>query len=327
MSERDWRIDMDQIRTRAGQVYGPGFWGFVNYVVCAYRLQLEHGATWIHATVSEEGLRFASDATIPLGGDSDPFSKLPTGFWPSRGMGADGLILRGLSAQLRISSGGRDLAFRRGEQVKLPPSDASLTKETTLEIQPDDEVLSVTSVAPAFLRCYLKRTSCLYPKVTFELRDSVGSQTFQSPRGIQDLFDSITAPYQLLHEPIHITGEEDELQLELVVAFHSWTEDMRWSFVNKNRVPTGEHETALKVSLNAFRKRVAKSELGYVAVMMLTHPDVHWFGAVKRNVCDPKLQTLVSKVVTKNLKAWEKSHTSTIERLEESGSISMGVFW
>ncbi len=98
-------------------------------------------------------------------------------------------------------------------------------------------------------------------------------------------------PYQLMNTPIHIEASEGRLRLELVFAYHSWTEDWRWCFINNGRaVQGGSHEKGLRDAFGQIheklklRRNPKRGRNGIVALMSVIYPNVVWGGCIKARI-------------------------------------------
>ena len=79
---------------------------------------------------------------------------------------------------------------------------------------------------------------------------------FYAAGGIVHFFASASAPYQILHDPIHIVGEDGNLHLEAVLAYHSFNDNGLWCFINNGRaVEGGTHTMGLDDALKRLRQR------------------------------------------------------------------------
>ena len=321
--------DVQHIRTRpAMYIGGTGFFGFVQYLVSAFDLLLENGATWIEFEIADH-FRLTSDARISINtnskGELEPFEaigKIKTQHAP------DATILMALSSKFRCSAfdGTTKTEFvaSHGErEIYQQQRIGESEPQTFLEFRPDVGIFSVTAVSPSVAHSYCKRTSCLHPGVVFRVKTGVEVVEYRSTRGILDFFDAISSPYQVLHKPIHIEESRGDLKVETVFVFHSWTENRIWSFANKGRVADGgTHEAGMLDAIARLHNRQAESSVGTLAVLAIDYPGVTYEGCIKSRIGDPELRDRVCELVSNGLDRWisenevEFEHLKKIERFQ-----------
>ena len=158
-------LTVEHIRKRPEMCVGSTeFWGFINYLVCAYRLLIQWGATRIELT-QDTAFTLYSDATLPLDLDTNnPFESISTNF-----NHVDACILNALSKRLDIyNADGVAYAYELGKRV-TSSSEHLASIGATLHFIPDDDIFSVTDIQPAVIRSYLHRMSYLYPRIQFSV--------------------------------------------------------------------------------------------------------------------------------------------------------------
>jgi DNA gyrase/topoisomerase IV subunit B len=323
---------LEHIRLRPAMYVGnTGFWGFVNYVVSAYRATIHWGATTIDFAVDDGQFVLSSDARLPA--DLDAFNPLE-GFSKSddvRQVHAclDALLINALSKELVVTDGRRTYAYRRGVRIEYSRQDGAATG-LTLRFAPDDEIFSVTSVSPAIMQSYLHRMSFLFPHIRFSLETGAGRLEYSSPGGMADLFRSIAAPYQLLHEPIRLTGNDDDFEMDLVFALHSWSEEVTWTFANAGRAADGgTHDEGLRAALRAFSrqatgKKAKQSGPGFLAVMSFRYPQVRYEGCIKGKIGSPELKAKTRDLIEKLLSSIDRAPPAHLEGLT---TFQFADFW
>ncbi len=313
-------------------VGGTDFFGYIHYLVGAFDLLLSNGATWIEINVDDR-LTLKSDATFSVRVDKDELIVPFETFGPLEERHApDATILNALSDHFHaiISDGKTETTFRAeaGERKEFPQSAATdPARFTKLEFEPDIQIFSIVEVSPTVLQSYLRRTSCLYPGVMFRINGKDTVTEYQSQNGIADLFESISTPYQILHKPVQMCEVKDELIVEAVFAFHSWSENRIWSFVNRGRVPDGgTHETGMVNAIAAWHNNLQSPRpAGILAVLTIQHPHVTYEGCIKNRIGNPELVDRVSELVSVGIKKWvsenqaEAEHLKTIEQFTFAG--------
>jgi DNA gyrase subunit B len=193
------------------------------------------------------------------------------------------------------------LESHRGERLahekQTGPESGPLT---ILQFVPDSQILSVTAISPAIFTSYFRRLSFLHPGVRFTFINEGAAHSFHSERGLVELFQSVSAPYQILHEPIHIAGTAGDARLEAAFAYHSWTENAVWSFFNNGLISGGgPHE---KGFLDAVIRLDSELKLpparnGIVGVLSVQYPGMSWGDEFGSTVGNKELRPLVCDAI------------------------------
>ncbi|MEM7355921.1 MAG: hypothetical protein AAF657_34210 [Acidobacteriota bacterium] len=317
-------------RKRPGMFLGStGFFGLLNYLVAAFNLHLRGQASTIDCEVSEEGFAMRSDAELRVEefveGSIFPFERLT-------GEGVDGFILAMFSEFLEVdvTSAGlrRQLRYEAGSRVARRSTRSSDSPAARLRFRPDRSIFTVPSVSQANLHSYLARISHLNPGVTLNLTVANSQCTYNS-RGMIDLFFHVAQPFQYLHPPIHIVAQQDELNLDLALAFHSWKRDHVWSFVNKGRtVDGGTHEGGLLAAAKELPAIFGmEATVGILAVMALDYSNVAYEGCIKARVENPELETMVKEMILRGAKTWAAENPAEIEHLRRVEEFQFAGIW
>lgn len=317
---------LEHVRKRPGLYVGStGFWGFINYVVCAYRLLIHWGATRIELTLGTV-LTLSSDATLPSDLDTkNPFESISKNY-----NHVDAFILNALSKRLDIhDADGFAYAYELGKRV--PSSSEHMTSSgATIQFIPDDGIFSVTDIQPAVVCSYLHRMSYLYPRIQFSIVADDYKWVYSHPCGIAKMFDGVSAPYQLLHEPIHVSGKDGDFELELVFAFHSWSEKMTWTFANYGRAADGgTHDVGLRSALDDFADKVIANDdvydrPGYLAILSFKYPNVQFEGCIKGEIGNVELETKTHNLVGKLLSLVD---VAGLTHLKDMSRFQFADFW
>ena len=313
---------------------GRNFFGFVQYLVSAFDLLLQNGATWIDIEIGDE-FHLASNAQIPLCVNADgllepfeAFGKLKQRHAP------DGVILMALSDRfvLTMTDGEVEtyLECERGErqafhQHPTPSSSSGIQ----LTFAPDYTIFSVREISPAALHSYCRRTACLYPGVLLRVKAGSEVNEYRSEHGIRDFFTAIATPYQILHAPIHLAEVEEDLKVEAVFVFHSWSENRIWSFSNKGRVPDGgTHEAGMLDAIARLHNDSASiAGTGILGVLAIEYPHVTFEGCIKARIGNPELRDKVAALMLRGLQKWIAENEQELEYLESIERFQFASSW
>ncbi len=212
---------IEAIRKRPGMYVGStAFFGFINYLVYPIALMLGQRPTRIAVSPADGRFIIEFDVALPVeempSGRISPFEEIPN---LGQGLGFEGTVLNALSERLIVEvqneHGTETLVYRRGfrESRYAAPHDSSGPK-TNLTFEPDASIFTVTDLSPSIFKSYLRRLSFLHRRVRFSISFGEETEEFYAERGVVDLFAAVSAPYQLLHEPIHIVAEDGPLYLK-----------------------------------------------------------------------------------------------------------------
>ncbi len=332
---------IESVRKRPGMYVGStAFFGFINYLVCPIALLLGQRPTRIAVAADDGGFVVESDVAVPLeetsSGRLSPFEEIAN---LGQGHGFDGSVLNALSETLTVEvqqeHRTETMAFRRGiRESRHATTCRSGGPKTTLTFTPDASIFTVTTLSPEIFRSYLRRLSFLHQGVRFSIAFGEETQEFYAERGIVDLFAAVTAPYQLLHEPIHFVTEDGLLRLEAVFAYHSWKENGLWCFINNGRaVEGGTHEKGLDDALDQLYRefKLPKSPKadrnGVVGIMSIRYPDAVWEGCIKAKVGNPELRETVCKLVVQSAARWLQSRPDVAEQLRHLETFQFPEAW
>lgn len=335
--------DIAGVRRRPGMYVGSsGFCGFIHYLVGGVNLNLAGAPSWLTISNARGRITIESDADLALEQAKDgaviPFER----FGRKKravGLGIDGVVLNALSESLSVEATSRErrwsLECRSGCRKSLGIRKAA-GKETSSRISfaPDRTILANDPISPYNFHSYVKRLSYLNPDVRFSTTIGGRRRVYHSVKGIRDMFEAVFAPFQILHEPIHFRVVEDDLDLELVVAFQSWYNDFCWTFVNNGRaVQGGTHEKGLAAGLKAFRSKMnfaeksSKIDNGIVGIMSLHSPRIVWEGCLKARIGDPELTKIVRRLVVTNCLKWVDEHVDVAAQLREIDTFQFLDVW
>jgi DNA gyrase/topoisomerase IV subunit B len=333
---------IEGIRKRPGMYVGStDFFGFINYLVCPVALLLAHRPTRVAVAARDHGFVVESEVAVPIektsSGRITPFEEIA-----NRGPGHsfEATVLNALSESLTVEVHHEyrveTLKFRCGTRELHHAERGPLNRpQTTLTFILDTSIFTVADLSPTMFSSYLRRLSYLYKGTRFSIVFGNDEPTlFYAERGIVELFDSVAAPYQLLHEPIHIVADDGSLQLEAIFAYHSWKENSLWCFINNGRaVEGGTHEYGLADALDQLYQRFKSPKVpigdrnGVVGIMSLHYPGAVWEGCIKAKIGNPELQEMVCNLVVKRAAEWLQSRREVAEQLRDIETFQFPDAW
>ena len=312
---------VDGIRKRPAMYLGSkDLTAFQSYLSVGLDMMLYGGASWIEI---EPGRSWSirSDAKIHL--ETNSLGQLNfvetsevetieerTAF----GRPYEGAVLNALSAAfcLDVSFEGRRTLFqaKKGVRQVFEQSVCSQLEPTvTLSVVPDSSIFSATEISHRNLHSYFHRNACFFPGVTYRVIRGNAIQEYKSERGLVELFDSFAHPYHILHEPLHVKGSVEKLNLEAVFAFHHSPVSQIISFwkrdsVRLEMIPKGG--THLEGFLDAIQEFQFKHRLfkGSVGILVIEHPYTQFLGAVREEIGNSEFTSQVHELIAAGMEKW-----------------------
>ncbi|MDB5337664.1 MAG: gyrase subunit [Planctomycetaceae bacterium] len=326
----------ESIRLRAPMYVGSkDLFGLINYLVCPVALSLSQRATAIAVTV-DEAITVQSDAPLAMrlvDGRLAPFEEITL---KTDRHSYEATVLNALSEELtvcvRTAQHTERACFQKGILISHEVTAAeSQELGTTLRFKPDPEIFQITEVSAAIFLSYFRRLSFLHSGTRFSFTAGGTTQHFYTENGIRDLFQSITAPYQLMHQPIHFVGQEGLLRLELSMAYHSWSDHHFWCFINNGRaVQGGTHEDGLLLALKQLKKKLKLPEHfhnGMIAVASIQYPEAVWQGCIKAKIGNPELKSMVAKLVVSETEKWLQDQPAVASQIAKLQTFQFPEAW
>lgn len=335
---------INEIRRRPAMYLGSvQFFGLVNYLVTPVAMLLKRQPTQLAISADEGAFIVEADVALPV--EPPPprrgtVRKVTLFEEVGPGHDSDGCVLNALSETLKVEIRQADytarLAFHRGvrEEGEWIPGQRDGPR-TTMVFTPDASIFEVTEVSGAVFTSYLRRLSYLYQGVRFSLRAGAQTQEFYAEKGIVDLFRVVTAPYQLMHEPIHFIAEHGELRIEAIFAYHSWIERIVWCFINYGRAAEGgTHEEGLDDALNQIYTKFKLPDQpkkdrrnGVIGIVSIRYPKTVWAGCVKARVGNPELRRMVRDLVVKGATDWLEAHPDVLKDMQKMEIFRFADWW
>jgi DNA gyrase subunit B len=245
-------------------------------------------------------------------------------------------VLNALSQELHVSvctgAHQEDWHFFDGVLAEHETTEAAdMRSGTVLRFKPDSSLFNVIEVSDAAFTSYFRRLSYLHTGVRFSFEAGGNRSEYHAPHGITELFTAIAAPYQLMHEPIHITARDGDLTLELVMAYQSWSDNDLWCFINNGRaVEGGTHEQGLIQALKLLKKRLPLREgfrNGVVAIASIHYPGAFLEGCIKSRVGNPELKGMVARVVVNSVVEWLEARPSLLTQIRQLETFQIPEAW
>ena len=327
---------VEAIRKRpAMYIGGIGYFGLIQYLVYPVSILLYNGAKHITATTVDGMYQVSSDTQLLITDENGfvrPFQNIHGLGWHQYGATVLNALSEDLYLSIRTPESNQDLHFRRGELVTRN-STAGVKNDigTTLTFKPDPEIFEILEVSPTIFESYFRRLSYLHSGVAFSLLLGENRQEFYSDNGLVDLFTAIASPYQIMHRPVHIVGQNGSLKVELVMAYQSWKDDVWTCFINNGRAAEGgTHEKGLAAGIARLKKRMNLPQNfrnGLLGIASIQYPEAVWEGCIKAKVSSPELRTTVSQLVLDQGLKWLNSHPDVAQQIPMIHTFEFPEIW
>lgn len=193
------------------------------------------------------------------------------------------------------------------------------TKETGTKVnfKPDPEIFEKTRFASAEVKSRLHETAYLNPSLTIEyidLRDGDDIKiTYHEPDGIIGFVKEINKNKDVIHEPVHIQGESENISVEIAFQYVNEFQENVLGFCNNiYNAEGGTHITGFKTQFTQVMNNYAR-ELGILkdkdgnftgadirngmtAIVSIKHPDPRFEGQTKTKLDNPDAARITGKI-------------------------------
>ncbi len=206
---------------------------------------------------------------------------------------------------------------------------------TKITFKPDPEIFETTEFNYDILAQRLRELAFLNKGLLITLQDlrSDKSVEFKYKGGISSFVEHLSKNKEALHpKPIYISGEKDNVIVEVALQYNTTYQEIIYSFANNiNTVEGGTHLIGFKSALTRTINNYALShELlkdvkenltgedvreGLVAVISVKLPEPQFEGQTKAKLGNSETKGLVEQVVNENLGAYFEENPAIARRI------------
>lgn len=219
--------------------------------------------------------------------------------------------------------------YERGEPVtELRVIGETKRRGTKITFRPDPLIFPETRIHLDILSQRLRELAYLNPSLTIELVDErTGKEkTYRYDGGIVAFVEHLNANKEVLHpEVIYISGEKDNVIIEIAFQYNSSYKEKIFSFANNiNTREGGTHLVGFKTALTrvikhtALEQKIPKSDVekltgddvreGLVAVISVKMPNPQFEGQTKTRLGNQEIRGLVEQLVGDKLSTYFEEH-------------------
>jgi len=300
-----------------------------------YRLALERK---IAIRLTDDGFHLETDAEIRIAKIDGLIRPFEHSFRdaPIKEMnGFVGIILGSLSERLTVDSRQTDqhffLEMKQGKCTTFEQKPQSSTLGTTMCFAPDTGIFEQTDLSSEVFHSYFRRLSYLHSGIEFSINTGDGDIVYFHEDGVRDMFIAMSTPYQLMHEPVCLVAEEDDLRIEFALACHSWSNDVTFCFMNNGRaVKGGTHEDGFLETLTWLKQEMDFPEYGgsgLIALACFHYPNVIYEGCIKDYVGNKGLKKRVHNLMKAKLQDFLVDNPAIKKRMLQSERFLFPEIW
>ena len=210
---------------------------------------------------------------------------------------------------------------------------------TKVTFMPDDKVFETVKFNYSTLKNKLKELAFLNKGILIELSSDIDDKqdSFKFDGGIDEFVASINEGKDIINSPIYITGEKDDILVEVALQYTQGYSENIYSYVNNiNTLEGGKHEegfrTGLTRSINEFfkaeeSKKKRPKEIafqgsdvveGLTAILSIKMRNVEFEGQTKTKLGNPEVRGIVLSIVYEGLvKELNKNKSNTKKILDK----------
>ncbi|GAB4257135.1 MAG: DNA topoisomerase (ATP-hydrolyzing) subunit B [Deferrisomatales bacterium] len=215
-------------------------------------------------------------------------------------------------------------SFKRGAPTgPLVESGTTNRTGTKIRFKPDPQIFTETEFSYDILATRLRELSFLNSGITIVLEDerTERRQEFCYEGGIRSFVEHLNQASEALHPPVHFSGENNGIQVEVAIQYNSGYKEKVFSFANNiNTREGGTHVTGFRAALTRCLNNYAKAQnllkdlkaglsgddvrAGLTAVISVKIPDPQFEGQTKTKLGNSDVRGLVENIVNDKLSAF-----------------------
>jgi DNA gyrase subunit B len=229
--------------------------------------------------------------------------------------------------------------------IGKPKGDVAVVGEaedtgTTITFQPDKDIFEVTEYKYEILANRLRELAFLNKGLTLTLTDKrtgedgkFKKETFHSEGGLSEFVLFLdSAKTNLTEQPMHIMGKEDNVEVEVAMAYNTSYSENIYSFVNNiNTREGGTHVNGFRRAVNRifskygeengfFKKlkfKISGEDFreGLTAVVSVKVPEPQFKGQTKGELGNSDVTGIVSRAVGEALSHYLEEHPQVAKRI------------
>ena len=217
------------------------------------------------------------------------------------------------------------IRFENGGHVAVPLKKIGTTSKTgtTVRFLPDEEIFTTINFSYTTICERMQESAFLLKGITIEVEDEEDERTakFHYERGIEEFVEEINNGKTTLHKVLGITGEKENIEVDIAMQYTDTYNENIVSFVNNVKtIDGGSHEVGFKTALTKVFNDYAKSNgfikgkdkalegsdvrEGLTAVISLKIPEgiLQFEGQTKGKLGTPQARVSVESIVTEQMR-------------------------
>ncbi len=201
----------------------------------------------------------------------------------------------------------------------------------------DSEIFGAHEYSPERITRRMRELAYLNRNVTMvfnDLRDGGGEEVFHFKRGIVEFVEHLNESKDALHKPIYISGERDDVLVEVAVQYNLGYQEAVLSFANTINTPDGGthlsgFKTALTRVVNAYARRQGilkdkdanlsgeDAREGLAAVIAVKLPQPQFESQTKVKLANAPVEGVVNSIFGEKLSEFLEENPPVAKRIVE----------
>ena len=207
---------------------------------------------------------------------------------------------------------------------------------TTITFKPDPEIFKdVSSFDYEILQARMRELAFLNPNVTIHIEDERSGQenTYHFSGGIVSFVEYLNKNKDVIHEkPIYISGEKNDVQVEVAFQYNTGYSERILSYVNNIRTREGgTHVTGFRQALTKCINRYASDDMipkklreklsgddvreGLTCVISTKVPNPQFEGQTKTKLGNSEVRTVVANIVHDGLSTYLEENPAVAKKI------------
>ena len=207
---------------------------------------------------------------------------------------------------------------------------------TKVRFKPDPEIFKETcNFDYEILVSRMRELAFLNPNITIKISDEISGRedVFHFKGGIKEFVEYLNKNKEVIHkEPIYISGEKNDVQVEVAFQYNTGYSEKILSYVNNIRTKEGgTHVTGFRQALTKCINKYASEDIipkklkerlsgedvreGLYCVISTRVPNPQFEGQTKTKLGNSEVQFIVASIVQENLSTYLEENPSVAKKI------------
>ena len=230
----------------------------------------------------------------------------------------------------------RGVPVQKLENGMLPKTGRARTTGTRVNFLPDPEIFEKTRFSETEVKSRLHETAYLNPDLTIRFEDRRGEtpdvEEYHEPEGIVGYLKDLNKNAPVLHEPVLLKGEADNIKVEIAFQYvNEFRENVLGFCNNIYNAEGGTHLTGFKTTFTAVMNNYARTvgilkekdpnftgsdiRNGMTAVVSIKHPEPRFEGQTKTKLDNQDAAKAAGKVTGEQMVLYFDRNLETLKKV------------